>query len=210
MSIVTAPHNTTLHWSTLELGTPPVTMSPLLNASLETPPPSDTSVSTPASVWSDGDRERLPTRALVCGAAAIVARLAAAGDAVVGRSSKLNAHSMAFALLNELSTAGLLPAHILVCAVSLAMRCSEALVKSISSFTAKRVLIACAVLAAKAESDDQYTLASYAAASGVSVDLLKGTELQVFERLDYNLGTSAARFQEALCCLLGEISCDEL
>jgi hypothetical protein len=181
---------------------------PLPSAAASTPPrseaPSSPAVhtgapSSPATVWSDGDRERPPTHGLVEGA---VLAIAAVLFVDPRRPIKSNGEHAVRQTLAEVSESGLVSAHVLVCAVSLVIRASEANPRTVSALTIRRIIVAAAMLANKAETDEVFAFAHYVAATGLSADLLKGTEAQLFERLSFDVSTTASQFHRTLAAIV--------
>lgn len=177
------------------------TLLPRVPATVEshysTPLPSD-APSSPVTVWSDGDRDRVPSAEFVSGAVASLMQLVSNGDSSCNRSTKPDTQANLRATLMELVDSNVLSAHVLTCATSLVKRLSAVAPKSLNSVTAKRVTVAAVVLAAKAESDEIFALSVYAEVSGVTPSLIKATEAQIFERLQYDVATSAPAFHAAL------------
>ena len=152
--------------------------------------------SSPATVWSDGDRERPPTDGLVHGAVAAVSATLFVDPR--RPPNKDRSEETVRQTLMALSDGGLLSGHVLVCAVSLILRAAEANPRTVSLLTIRRLLVAAATLANKAEADEVFALSHFVAATGLSADLLKATEYQLFERLGFDVSTSAPQFHRAL------------
>jgi hypothetical protein len=167
-------------------------------------PRSSATGSSPATSWSDGDRERMPTHALIGGAATLFANLAATGDEALNRRTKPDNAAALADVLVRLAEGGVLSGHVLVCALSLASRTAAAVPKSVSSITIRRITVACCLLAAKAEADEQVAINFYASVSGVTADTLRATEGQIFARLEFQLGTTASTFHATLAQIVME------
>eukprot|EP00672_Neobodo_designis_P019985 CAMPEP_0174828802 /NCGR_PEP_ID=MMETSP1114-20130205/1542_1 /TAXON_ID=312471 /ORGANISM="Neobodo designis, Strain CCAP 1951/1" /LENGTH=217 /DNA_ID=CAMNT_0016062527 /DNA_START=285 /DNA_END=938 /DNA_ORIENTATION=- len=186
-----------------ELSAPATMVAPVEHGDIRAaftppPPPISETPSSPATVWSDGDRERPPTQGLVFGA---VAAVAASLFVDPRRPPKTTGEDVVRETLVDLSDGGLLSGHILVCAVSLIHRVAAAHPRTVSAITIRRVIVAAAMLANKAEADEVFAFTHFVACSGLTPELLKATEAQLFERLSFDVSTTAPQFHRALAAI---------
>jgi len=158
-----------------------------------------------------GDRDVAPTLEHVLAAAALLASHAIAGDQACQRFKKQHAEiaSDIAAQLADMIDDGLVTRHTLVCMVSLADRLADASITCVNSITVKRVVAAAALLASKAERDEQRPLVEFATSCGISSSTLRAAEAQLFTRLDFDVSTTATNFDNALdrLSMVSELDC---